>query len=160
MRIYLFLHYCVGQALCLEGTPSKQEWLIGINLFLIFPGGKTWSVGFIWMVFLVTALSKVSPRFYSRPLVRHFLCDSCKWVSYIRKIPKTLFSKAALVKFIYFKTTVQIMLPWVGLTKREEEEKNWKKSVKCMHVLRKLGNGKEIFLTTIFGNIDSYKEVD
>lgn len=76
--------------------------------------------------FYVIALLKVEQWFHSRPLVCHFLCDSCKRASYIRKMPKTFFSKAALVKFIYFKTTVQIMLLGAGLTKTQQEEKNWK----------------------------------
>ena len=33
------------------------------------------------------------------------------WRGNIRKIPKISFSQAALVKFIYFKTTVRIMFP-------------------------------------------------
>lgn len=56
IRIYLFLHYWVLRALCLEGMLCKQEWLTGINLLLIFPGARNELLVLLWLFFYATAL--------------------------------------------------------------------------------------------------------
>lgn len=125
-ELYLCLHYRVGQAFSLEEMLAKHGWLIGVDLISYFLGARNELLVLLWWFYAVVLL-KAQQWFNSGPLVCHFLCDSCKCASYIRKNTKDFILKSSLSEIHLFQdhSVDNASMGESELENAREKPRNW-----------------------------------